>query len=105
MQDLWQSTEDLFARFGLQQTPRAALAKFAEEVGEFRAEVRWGTKADVAEELVDVVVTAFAAAMARELTWDDIEAARQRVIDKNNAKTTETHEVRGGMVARRVNDG
>lgn len=100
LQALYASTADLYARFGLDATttpPNKRRKLFAEEADELKeASIvsdcmpYWivdEPKADIANEAADVFVTVVGLLLAHAVEREDFDAAIQRVIDKNDAKT------------------
>lgn len=115
-ENLWFSTIGLHRRFGLLnnlcQTRRK---KFSEEATEFlEASIihelsieeytdDFTLRENLAKELADVIVTAFAVAQRSGLQYRDIEEAVKAVARKNDMKDQLTHTVINGMIARKEN--
>lgn len=102
---LWESSTGLIKRFGLKPPPELVLTKFIEEAGEFMQAVRDSRVSDydlgsAAHEGVDVIVTVLNTLNAMGLNLEQIEAAMEDVIAKNDAKTYRTHEVVNGIIER-----
>lgn len=105
LQALYASTADLYARFGLDDTlPETRRPFFSEESRElveasvrveFYREIerlRGGNidavlTVNLIEEAADVFVTVVGLLLAHGIDCEDFDAAIQRVIDKNDAKT------------------
>lgn len=105
---LFNSTANLHTRFDLMPPDTdAVLRVMFEEVYEFTREV---TRGDVyispefaVSEACDVMVTVLAALISIGVDYAMIAAACERVAAKNDAKTTETHEINSaGKIARKV---
>lgn len=109
LQALWDSTANLYARFGLVPIADVARRVFMEEVGEFMVAhvqaqnaTNVGVSQALVEEAADVLVTTLGMLMAYTQTPDALRDAIQRVIAKNDAKTLDTHEVNSaGKIARK----
>lgn len=106
LRTLWNSTQNLLSRFGLKAQTDAQLRKVVEEVYEFAVEVNkpesW--KLDSESELkeaADVIVTVLSVVQSRGWSFEDLERAVEAVVEKNAAKTHDTHEVMNGMIVRR----
>jgi len=99
---LYLSTDDLYARFGLRPTREATLAKLAEEARELTDAVVYDAPYEaIAEEAVDVLVCVLGVCIAAGITLHDVTRAVERVIEKNNAKTWDTHTVLDKLIVRR----
>lgn len=104
---LWQSTTALYERFSVAPEMENTRRVLMEEVLEFITEhvihaVDQDNDANVTIEAADVLVTLLGALMP-VTTLGAFEAAIERVIAKNNAKTLETHEVNSsGKIARKA---
>ena len=103
LQQLWFACQDLNARFGIDPRQQESIGIFKEEVlefieaynGQWKGHSITGCQATehIADELADVIVTAMQMAMARGLEFGDIGWGILRTIDKNNVKTSQTHEL------------
>lgn len=106
---LWKSTEELHRRFYGDKviTLDARHRVFMEEVGEFLLEVAKchildNSYGDCAKECADVIVTAMGLLMGLDIPYGDLKFAIELTMQKNDAKTLETHHVRpDGKIARR----
>jgi NTP pyrophosphatase (non-canonical NTP hydrolase) len=99
---LWASTIGLFERFGIQPAVGAQTGKLHEEVHEFLAELTdTPDHQRVAEELTDVLVVMLALHLATGGQLHHLTDAVSRVIAKNNAKSSATHDVADGQIRRR----
>ena len=99
---LYLSTDDLYARFGLLPTREATLAKLAEETAELTEAVTFDAPSQaIEEEAADAIVTVLGVCIAVGITMRYLARAVERVIEKNDAKTPETHIVRDGLIVRR----
>lgn len=100
---LWNSTADLYQRFGLDAPMPDRVYKFREEVDEFLNEVDALEYSGVAlmEEASDVVVTIIGILQKRgvrpEWLWEEFE----KVAQKNDAKTLDTHVIHNGLITRK----
>lgn len=104
LHDLWYSTQDLFKRFNLKPSTDAQMRKFFEEVYEFSKEVNQNReKEKIVQELVDVIVVGMAVCQNLGVSYDDLDNAVWYVIEKNNAKNLNTHEVKNDMIVRKNN--
>lgn len=103
LRDLIQSTVDLYQRFDRTFNLKAQLPIFQEEVNELiTAAQAGGNTQHIAEEAGDVFVTAIGLALAAGATPEQLIAQAQAVVQKNNAKTHQTHHVNeDGKIARR----
>ena len=110
LRSLWEGTRELFNRFDLVPTIDAQLRKFHEEVYEFTREVTifsWVlspsdvTREHVLEEFVDVMVVGIVILQRMGFDYFDIQHAIDKVVEKNNAKTHLTHEVRNHQIVRK----
>lgn len=113
-ENIWFATIALHRRFGLINNPfQTRRKKFAEECAEFlEASIihelsideytdDFTLRSDLAKELADVIVTAFAVAQRSGLQYKDIEEAVKAVARKNDMKDQLTHTVINGMIARK----
>lgn len=98
---LWESSDDLNKRFGIEPINQDVLIIFGEEVREFTeayVNAKMGVVKDywrkeAIDEFADVLVCGFQ--VLRAIGVDDVAdvvAGISRTIDKNDAKTHETHE-------------
>lgn len=103
LRDLIQSTADFYARFDYRPPFEAVLRVFQEEVGELIEAVESGQDKDhMAEEAADVFVTAIGLCLTAGVEPEAIIRQTRMVIDKNNAKTHDTHHIdANGKIARR----
>ena len=103
MKELWQSTVDFHKRFdNLPPSLPSALKAFQNKsrgvIGEL---LPFDINLSIlTEECVDVIVACMGLILAAGGTLDDLEAAVRKVIAKNDAKTTETHEKVYGVIKR-----
>lgn len=102
MLELWQSTDGLYSRFDLQPTREAVTRKLLEEVAEAVTAMFENSDLKLSEEIADVMVCLMGLAQREGLTLYAIQSAMYGVACKNNSKTDDTHEVRGGTICRRV---
>jgi NTP pyrophosphatase (non-canonical NTP hydrolase) len=113
LKQLDRSTAELYARFGLNANTTPASVRrriFMEEVLELvEASVacdEWSVVDHPApvgitlQEGADVIVTVIGLLQAHNIEYDALEAAIERVIAKNDAKTHETHELVNGKITR-----
>ena len=100
---LIESTQAFYARFDVTPSFETARRVFREEVDELIEAARQGTDREhIAEEAADVFVTAIGICLALNVDVDEIIAQTRAVIEKNNAKTHETHHINEhGKIARR----
>lgn len=101
LKQLWDSTYELPRRFSLRVSDDAQMRKFFEEVYEFTKAIELGS-IHARHEAVDVLVTMMLRMQLQGVTYEDFERAVMIVIDKNDAKTPETHCVIDGMIKRKV---
>lgn len=100
---VWQSTAALYERFGLKPTVNNTTMVFSEETAELLHAALLESPANTALEAADVIVTALGVCMARGVALEEVAAAIQATVAKNDAKTHETHKVNeAGKIARRV---
>lgn len=101
---LWDSTADLHERFGLPIPDTAAvLPVFREEVREFLDAMDVCDTVHAREEAADVAVMLCAVLMSTGASYEDFMAACLKVVQKNNAKTHETHAINSaGKIARKA---
>lgn len=119
-QNLWVSTHNFLTRFNAHDTsPLLRQRHFFEEVLELiqvsteACTLTWDLESGVTrefhelalqellEEAADVIVTTQNLCMSHGLTLQDLESALVRVAQKNDMKTTETHEWRNGKITRK----
>ncbi|MCA0457288.1 MAG: hypothetical protein LCI00_25175 [Chloroflexi bacterium] len=102
LRDLIRSTLDFYARFGWQPLTDDAIRVFEEEVREVTEAAQVGTdKNHIAEEAADVIVTLIGVCQASGVDPEQLISQIYAVIDKNNAKTHETHVYTDGKIRRR----
>jgi NTP pyrophosphatase (non-canonical NTP hydrolase) len=102
LRDLTQSTLDFYARFGVQPKVDETIQNFREEVKELIEAAEVGIDKDhIAEEAADVFVTAIGVCAASGVDVEKLIEQLYKVIDKNNAKTHETHVYTDGKIRRR----
>ena len=104
LKSLIESTEEFFARFDATPQLSTTLRVFQEEVGELIESAKEGVDMNhIAEECADVFVTAIGICLAHGIDAEQILAQTQMVIEKNDAKTHETHAINEyGKIARRA---
>lgn len=106
---LYASSTGLIRRFfgDARPTLKASLTKLNEECDELKQalwELESGetTQTDhLAGEAADVLVTLLNTLYAVGVEYSQLEAALNRTIEKNDAKTHDTHEVVNGLIARK----
>lgn len=107
---LWQSTSDLYERFGLSPSstpPKSRRKFFMEEVGELieasalEEDLPGHRQNGLCEEAADVIVTTLGLLQAHGVALHELEAAIQAVVDKNDAKTLDTHALVDGKITRK----
>lgn len=107
LERLWNSSESLNKRFGIDPQEQDSVKIFMEECKELItayynynatfSDISHSTlDTDLADEFADVIVTAMQIAMARGLSVFDLLRGIDRVVRKNDAKTSETHEIDSG---------
>lgn len=109
---VWNSSTDLLKRFELTPTAKASWLKAQEELAELHEALFKLSRhrkcvpyqQDAAEELADCLVTLLNVGYTAGLTVEQIEAALETVCAKNDAKSHDTHEVRGGTVKRKAQE-
>lgn len=103
------SSTGLIRRFfgDARPTIKASLAKFNEECDELKQAI-WELESGettltdhLAGEAADVLVTLLNTLYAVGVEYPQLEAALNRTIEKNDLKTRDTHEVVGGLIARK----
>ena len=102
LRGLINSTAEFYARFDVTPNLETSIRVFKEEVDELIEAADIGTDKDhIAEEAADVFVTAIGICMASGVDLENIIAQTRAVIDKNDAKTHETHAINEyGKIAR-----
>lgn len=102
LRDLAQSTRAFYERFGVQPQLENCIQNFEEEVRELIEASRDGSNQDhIAEEAADVFVTAIGICYAAGVSVERLVEQVYAVIDKNDAKTHETHVYHNGKIRRR----
>ncbi len=112
LEQIWQSSTGLLARFDLMPSFRKAYLKFQEEHFEMvEAMFKFMSnkrnipyRQDAAAELADVLVTVLNMGYAAGLTEDDIESALRKVCTKNDSKSHATHTADDGWIRKRQPD-
>lgn len=97
-----QSTESLYARFGLTPDRANTLEKLTDEYAELIDELipDEPNAAKIGDEFGDLMVTAVMA-VRQHLTEHQMIDAVQAVCVKNNRKTVKNHELRGGTIKKK----
>jgi NTP pyrophosphatase (non-canonical NTP hydrolase) len=102
LRDLIHSTLAFYDRFGWRPVTADAIRVFQEEVGEVIEAAQDGTnKNHIAEEAADVIVTVIGVCQAVGVDPELLIQQLYAVIDKNDAKTHETHVYTDGKIRRR----
>lgn len=101
LNDLWESTENLYDRFETHPTSQGSAKLIMEECAEMLAELSQFDKANLAEEFADVIVVGIGALMSKGLTMKDLERAMLKVIIKNDSKNHDTHIIYNGKITRK----
>ena len=102
LRDLIRSTLDFYARFDWQPELNGAVKVFQEEVAELIEAAQDGTnKHHIAEEAADVLVTVIGVCAAAGVDPELLIKQLYTVVDKNNAKTHDTHIYLDGKIRRR----
>lgn len=102
LRDLAQSTLDFYERFKVRPQLDEAIPIFQEEVDEFIEAARDGHDVThIAEEAADVLVTVLGVCDSMNIPLEKVIEQIYAVIDKNNAKTHETHVYKDGKIRRR----
>ena len=100
--DLARSTFALHGRFEVRPTIEPASRNFLEEVHEFVEAAKSGSeRLHIAEEAADVFVTSLGLCRAAGVGIDELVDQIYSVIEKNDAKTLETHVYTDGKIRRR----
>ncbi|MEL6270112.1 MAG: MazG nucleotide pyrophosphohydrolase domain-containing protein [Chloroflexota bacterium] len=104
LRDLIRSTLSFYERFGVKPQLEAATLVFSEEVDEFIEAAHDAESVDhIAEEAADVLVTVIGLCEAAGVPQEKLIEQVYAVINKNNAKTWDTHEINSeGKIARKV---
>lgn len=103
LRDLIRSTLEFYERFGIKPIPEDMEKVFLEEVHEFLEAVQLGQDKDhMAEEAADVIVTVIGLCYAADIDPDHMIRQLYTVMDKNAAKTHETHAFIDGKIRRRT---
>jgi NTP pyrophosphatase (non-canonical NTP hydrolase) len=103
LRDLAASTLAFYKRFGAKPEIESSIRNLREEVYELIEAAQSGDdKAHIGEEAADVLVTTLGVCFAAGLDIEQIIKQVYVVIQKNNAKTEETHELANGKIRRRV---
>lgn len=100
LSNLFESTANLYDRFGLKPSIENARNGIVEESLEVIAELEQYDPSHLAEEVVDLFVVAISALLSRGLDERDLNRAMQVVINKNNAKNSSTHIVHKSKITR-----
>ncbi len=96
------STQAFYERFGVRLEAADAIRVFEEEVGELIEAVRDGDSSQhIGEEAADVIVTVLGVCFAAGLSIEDVVQQVNRVVLKNDAKTTDTHALIAGKIRRK----
>lgn len=102
LRDLAQSTYDFFNRFDVTPQPQSAAKNVMEEVNELLEAVASGDEhSHVAEEAADAMVTIIGVCASVGVGIEELVKQIYQVIEKNDAKTIETHVHRDGKIRRR----
>jgi NTP pyrophosphatase (non-canonical NTP hydrolase) len=102
LRDLIRSTREFYARFDVTPQVPDMEKVFMEEVHEFTEAVNAGIDKDhMAEEAGDVIVTVIGLCQAAGVDPDHLIRQLYAVIDKNDAKSHETHAFIDGKIRRR----
>ena len=102
IRDLFMGTAAFYERFGYVPQLTDSMANFREEARELIEAAEDGSDVrHIAEEAADVFVTAIGVCMARGVDIDLLIEQVYAVINKNDAKTHETHIYTEGKIRRR----
>lgn len=102
LRDLIQGTLDFYARFDAPRDGDSAIMNFEEEARELVEAAQAGVDRDhIAEEAADVIVTAVGVCWASGVDLERMIEQVYAVIDKNAAKTHETHHLLDGKIRRK----
>lgn len=109
MENLWNSTKELHSRFDSKPTMKQLIAVFHEESDELIQELYLldsqaikANKEFATDEAADVLVTMMGALQALGCTYHDLQLSMERVANKNNRKSDETHYLRAdGKIVRK----
>jgi len=103
---LWTKTQVFLERFwghkGGNQNIAQCLGIFHEEVGELRDAVLAGTVEESCHEAADVVVTIIQMLLAKGAEYWELEQAIRQVIEKNDRKSADTHQIDENGKIRRI---
>lgn len=103
LNELWDSTANLYTRFDVTPTVENTSLVFREEARELLLAQASEPDENVAEECADVLVTALGVLMSRGITLGELDRAIMKVVAKNDAKTHATHHLNtDGKIARRA---
>lgn len=91
IRSLWNSTNSLHDRFGVQPSVQVQITMILEETTEVIRAALFETKQDAAQEIADCIVVALGMAMALDISLDEVMAGIRAVIDKNDRKSDATH--------------
>jgi NTP pyrophosphatase (non-canonical NTP hydrolase) len=105
MKALWDSTKNLFERFGIEPTLDEQGRVMFEEIWEFTHAISdmEMNGAEVPQEAVDVLVTIIAMLQITGHEYGEFQEAIERVVFKNDSKTMATHAVNGAGKIARIN--
>jgi len=102
LRDLFLGTAAFYERFGYVPQLTDSITNFREETRELIEAAEDGSNiGHIAEEAADVFVTAIGVCMARGVDIDVLVEQVYAVIDKNDAKTHDTHIYIDGKIRRR----
>lgn len=105
LRDLARATQAFYARFGITPQRDSSIIKLKEETGELIEAALDGTNPDhIAEEAVDVLVTALSVCYAAGVDTERFIQQVYAVIAKNEAKDRTTHIAVDGIIRRRRAD-
>lgn len=91
LQVLWDSTQSLHARFGVQPGVVSQITLVHEETEEAIRAAVCESDSDLAQEIADCVVVLFGLAMARNIPLQAVRGGINATILKNDRKTHATH--------------
>jgi NTP pyrophosphatase (non-canonical NTP hydrolase) len=99
LRDLAISTYAFYRRFHVTPQPQFESQNFLEEVNELLEAVASGQDRDhIAEEAADVIVTTIGLCASMGVEIDELVEQIYKVIEKNDAKTLETHKNLDGKI-------
>lgn len=102
LRDLARSTYAFYSRFNVTPQPQSGSQNFLEEVNELlEAVVSEQDREHIAEEAADVIVTTIGICASVGVGIEELVKQIYKVIDKNDAKTLETHINLDGKIRRR----